>query len=255
MEKIVRENFEIRTDETMAIPLPCQIESNQKKEKFDPDMGLALAGQFCYNRPVGVSIVSDHEEQEDRESSDALYISRVLNGDRNAFAFILKKYKMYVMKIVSRHIPFEDAEEVAHDAFIRIYESLAKLNGPDGLKQWMAAIATRTCYDYWRKAYKSKEVPMSSFGEEHQEWLERILSGVPESSIEEIAEEVESRELLNWALGKLTPEDRMVLELVYMEELSIREVADLLGWSTANVKIRSFRSRAKMRKLLEGLIR
>jgi len=233
MEKIVRENFEIRTDETMAIPLPCQIESNQKKEKFDPDMGLALAGQFCYNRPVGVSIVSDHEEQEDRESSDALYISRVLNGDRNAFAFILKKYKMYVMKIVSRHIPFEDAEEVAHDAFIRIYESLAKLNGPDGLKQWMAAIATRTCYDYWRKAYKSKEVPMSSFGEEHQEWLERILSGVPESSIE----------------------DRMVLELVYMEELSIREVADLLGWSTANVKIRSFRSRAKMRKLLEGLIR
>jgi RNA polymerase sigma-70 factor (ECF subfamily) len=43
----------------------------------------------------------------------------------------------------------------------------------------------------------------------------------------------------------------MVLELVYLEGLSVREVADLLGWSTANVKIRSFRSRRKLHKLLE----
>ncbi|OPY74132.1 MAG: ECF RNA polymerase sigma-E factor [Syntrophorhabdus sp. PtaU1.Bin002] len=218
-------------------------------------MELALDSQLCYNRPVGISAVIDHREQDEHAPSDAAHISHVLNGDRNAFAFILEKYKMYVLKIVNRHIPYEDAEEVAHDAFIRIYESLAKFTGPEGFKQWMAAITTRTCYDYWRKAYRSKEVPISSLGEEHQEWLERVLSDGPGGSLEEIGAATEARDLLNWALGKLTPEDRMVLELVYMEGLSVREVANLLGWSTANVKIRSFRSRAKLHKLLKGLIR
>ncbi|OPY81487.1 MAG: ECF RNA polymerase sigma-E factor [Syntrophorhabdus sp. PtaU1.Bin153] len=218
-------------------------------------MELALADQLCYNRPVWIAAVIDCREEDEQISSDAVYIDRVLRGDRNAFAFILKKYKMYVLKIVNRHVPYEDAEEVAHDAFVRIYESLAKFTGPEGFRQWMAAITTRTCYDYWRRAYRSKEVTMSSFGEEHQEWLERVLSDTPESSLEEIGAEAEARDLLNWVLGKLTPEDRMVLELVYMEGLSVREVADLLGWSVANVKIRSFRSRAKLRKLLKGLVR
>ena len=48
---------------------------------------------------------------------------------------------MYVLKIVNRHIPYEDAEEVAHDAFIRIYESLAQFKGPEGFRKWMAAIS------------------------------------------------------------------------------------------------------------------
>jgi RNA polymerase sigma-70 factor (ECF subfamily) len=42
----------------------------------------------------------------------------------------------------------------------------------------------------------------------------------------------------------------MVIELVYLEELSVKEAADLLGWSVGNVKVRSFRSRKKLEKLL-----
>jgi RNA polymerase sigma-70 factor (ECF subfamily) len=97
-----------------------------------PDMELALPGQLCYNRPVWVPAVIDNAEQDEREASDLAYISRVLAGDRNAFAFLLRRYKMYVLKIVGRHVPYEDAEEVAHDAFIRVYESLAKFTGSGG---------------------------------------------------------------------------------------------------------------------------
>jgi RNA polymerase sigma-70 factor (ECF subfamily) len=61
--------------------------------------------------------------------------------------------------------------------------------------------------------------------------------------------------LLDWALAKLSPEDRMVIELVYLEELSVKEAADLLGWSAANVKVRSFRSRKKLHSLISGLIK
>lgn len=208
---------------------------------------LALPIGVCYNRPVEQNLTTS--KAIDRE--DRAYIDRIVNGDRNAFSYIVKKYKMYVLKIVGRHVPYADAEEVAHDAFIRIYESLAQFRGPDGFRQWMAAITTRTCYDYWRRAYRSNEVPMSSLGDEHREWLDRVAS--ERVSVEDIASRAEAREVLDYALSKLSPEDRMVLELVYMEGLSVREVADLLGWSSANVKIRSFRSRKKLHKLLNDL--
>ena len=64
----------------------------------------------------------------------------------------------------------------------------------------------------------------------------------------------EAGELLGRALDRLSPEDRMVLEMVYLEGLSGKEAAGLLGWSVANVKIRLFRSRKKLRKILAGFL-
>jgi len=243
--------YEIEREPGRQSHLPFPGGANRQKDPHAGEMELALPRQLCYNKPVWVSAVVDQIERDGHEPSDAGYIARVLNGEKNAFAFLLKKYKMYVLKIVNRHIPYEDAEEVAHDAFIRAYESLAKFSGPEGFRHWIAAIAVRTCYDYWRRAYRSKEVSMSSLGDEHRQWIERTLAEPSGGSIDDIGREIEAREVLNWALSKLTPEDRMVLELVYMEGMSVREVAGLLGWSAANVKIRSFRSRNKLRKLLK----
>ena len=63
----------------------------------------------------------------------------------------------------------------------------------------------------------------------------------------------ETREILEWALGKLTPEDRMIILLVHFEGYTIHEVADFLGFTRANVKVRAFRARKKLRETLESL--
>jgi RNA polymerase sigma-70 factor (ECF subfamily) len=91
---------------------------------------------------------------------------------------------------------------------------------------------------------------MSSFTEEHQVWLEEALSDESSQSYHERGLQKEAREILDWALDRLSAEDRMVLELVYLEGHSVKEAARLLGWSTANVKVRSFRSRKKLYNLL-----
>jgi RNA polymerase sigma-70 factor (ECF subfamily) len=96
---------------------------------------------------------------------------------------------------------------------------------------------------------------MSSLTEKHQRWLEEVISEESDQLLEETGSQKEARELLDWALGKLSAEDRTVLELVYLEGLSGKEAADLLGLSVANVKVRSFRSRRKLKKLLEGLMK
>jgi RNA polymerase sigma-70 factor (ECF subfamily) len=108
----------------------------------------------------------------------------------------------------------------------------------------------RTCYDYWRKHYRYREIPMSSLSEAHREWLDRILSDVSVTSWEDVSRRREAREILDWGLNQLSAADRMVLELVYLEGESVKEAARLLGWSVANVKVRAFRARRKINKLL-----
>jgi RNA polymerase sigma-70 factor (ECF subfamily) len=189
------------------------------------------------------------------KSSDAEIVRQVLEGDTNAFESLLIRYKELVLRIVKKHVPYNEVEETTQDVFVRLYQSLPNFKGKSAFKQWMSSIAVRTCYDYWRKAYRSREVPVSSLTEKHQEWLEKVISDQSEQSLYEKGSQNEARELLDWALGKLSPEDRMVLELVYLEGLSGKEAADLLGWSVAKVKVRAFRSRKKLEKILAGVIK
>jgi RNA polymerase sigma-70 factor (ECF subfamily) len=187
--------------------------------------------------------------------SDAEIIAQVIEGNVNAFETLMNRYRDMVLKIVKKRVPFSNLEETAQDVFIRAYQSLPTFKGKSNFSQWISSIAVKTCYDYWRKAYRSQEVSMSSLSEQHQNWLEEAVSDPSESSLDEKVVQKEGLELLDWALGQMSPEDRMVLELVYLEGLSGKEAANILGWSLANVKIRSFRSRRKLEKLLSGFMK
>ncbi len=182
--------------------------------------------------------------------SDQKVVNRVLSGDVDAFESLLKKYKNDMMKIANKHVPYNQIEEIAQDIFIRAYKSLPTFNQKNGFKQWLSGIAVRTCYDYWRKQYRSRELPMSALTEKHQAWLETVMTDESNCNFEEMGKQKEAKELLDSALDKLSPENRMVIELVYLEGLSGKEAAKLLGWSLANVKIRSFRSRKKLKQIL-----
>jgi len=186
-------------------------------------------------------------------SADAEVVYQVVSGDVNAFERLLKRYEAHVLRIVKKHIPFDKVEEVAQDVFIRIYQSLPNFKRDDSFKQWLSTITVRTCYDFWRKHYRYREIPISSLSEKHQAWLEEAMATRSSQSFDDIASQKEAREILDWALDRLSPEDRMVLELVYLEGYSVKEAAKLLGWSTAKVKVRSFRSRKKLHKLFKEM--
>jgi len=187
--------------------------------------------------------------------TDTEIITRVVEGNVNAFEALMIRYQEKVLKIVKKRIPYRNLEEIMQDVFIRVYQSLATFEGKSNFDQWVSSIAVRTCYDYWRKAYKTHELPMSSLSEEHQKWLRETVAHSSDTSLEEKIKQKEGRELLDWALRQMSPDDRMVLELIYLEGLSGKEAANILGWSLANVKIRSFRARRKLEKLLANFIK
>ena len=189
-------------------------------------------------------------KQDPCDPGDYEIVHEIIAGNVNAFEQLLKKYQNYVLKIVKRHIPYAEVKDTTQDVFIRAYQSLRTFKGDSGFEHWLSTIAVRTCYDFWRKRYKSRELSISALGMEHRDWLEKALSDRSSRSFHEGGLRKEAREILDWALGRLSAEDRMVLELVYLEDHSVKETARLLGWSTANVKVRSFRSRRKLHKLL-----
>ena len=186
--------------------------------------------------------------------SDSEIIKQVMDGNADAFALLLTRYKNHVARIVNWRVPHDAVEETAHNVFIRAYQSLPTYKEKGSFEQWISSIAVRTCYDFWRERYRIRELPMSSLSEKHREWLENAITYTSDHTFQKRVEQQEAREVLTWALEKLSAEDRMVVELVYLEGLSVKEAAELLGWSTANVKVRLFRTRKKLRRLLAGVI-
>lgn len=187
--------------------------------------------------------------------TDAAIVQQVIDGNTNAFETLMKRYEQPVLGILKRHLPYNQVEETAQDVFVRAYQSLPGFKQSGSFRHWLSSIAVRACYDHWRKHYRNREMPMSTLTEAQADWLEKTLSDTSGNAYEELGRQKEAREVLDEALDRLSAEDRMVLELVYLEGLTGKEAAKLLGWSVANVKVRAFRSRKKLEKILTGLAR
>lgn len=188
--------------------------------------------------------------EQEQALTDEEIVRLVLAGNTDAFERLVARHDTQVFRIVGRHVPRDRVEEVAQDVFVRAFTSLASFSGRSVFSHWLATLAVRACYGFWREAYRSREIPMSALGEEGEKRLERTLTAQAGQSFQERASAKEDRELLHWALAQLSPENRMVLTLVHLEGRSVREAADLLGWSQINVKVRAHRARLTLRKLL-----
>jgi RNA polymerase sigma-70 factor, ECF subfamily len=165
----------------------------------------------------------------------------------------VERYGGFVLGVVKKHVPFQHVEDIIQDVFLKVYRSLSMFENRSSFRHWLSVIAVRTCYDFWREQYKSREFPISSLSEEHEMWLNTAMSEQSDYIFRKKGLEKEAAEILDWALERLSAEDRIVLELVYLEDYSVKETARLLGWSVANVKVRSFRSRKKLHKLIMAM--
>lgn len=182
-------------------------------------------------------------------SDDLEIIRRVLQGEIDRFAQLIARYQQHVAKIANRHVPSDRVAEVAHDVFVRAYSSLSSFSGQTPFEHWLSGIAVRTCYDFWR-ARRREELPVSALATEHQVWMDHVLAAESDEQFREQARRQEASELLQWALGHLSAENRLVLTLVHLDGYSVREAADLLGWTVVNVKVRAHRARHALRELL-----
>ncbi len=185
-------------------------------------------------------------------------IRRVLAGDTDLFEELLMRYQEHVGRIVAGHVPREIVDEVAHDVFVRAYTSLPTYSFRTPFSHWLSTIAVRSCYDAWRSVSARKEVSLSGSSdaaEEQQQWIEHVLATESKERFGVMVRQQDATNLLQGALAQLSPENRMVITLVHLEGRSVREAAELLGWSVVNVKVRAHRARQQLRKILNVLLK
>jgi RNA polymerase sigma-70 factor (ECF subfamily) len=202
---------------------------------FIPGIHLSMADDSL---PVG---------RPSRGESDL--VRRIRGGETDRFAELIERYQRHVGRIVGQRVPADRVRELVHDVFVKAYVNLAQFSDSVPFEHWLAGIAVRTCYDFWR-AQARDEVPVSALSEDHQNWIEQTLSAQSDSRFREQTAKREAAEVLEWALRQLSPEHRAVLTLVHLDGYSVREAAQLLGWSLINVKVRAHRARHALRTLL-----
>ena len=171
------------------------------------------------------------------ETSDERLIQSTLAGDDEAFAELVRRYKGRVFGIAARFARNgAELDDVCQEIFIKVYRNLGRFRGDAPFEHWLSRIAVRACYDLLRKTRREREqVP---------------LDGLP-LGVEDNMAPQQAREVLEFAMAKLSPKHRLAITLLELEEKSVRETAELTGWSEANVKVRAFRARQALKKILE----
>lgn len=178
-------------------------------------------------------------------------ITDVLGGDVDAFEQLLARYETTVARVIAAHVPGEHVAEVAHETFIRAYKSLPGYRPIKPFANWLTTIAMRSCHDFWRQHYRCREAPACDLSEDGQLFLETALAVRSKDEFETMVRQREAKEVLALVLDQLTPMDRMVLTSTYLEDRSVRETAELLDISAANVKVRAFRAKRKLKNFLK----
>jgi RNA polymerase sigma-70 factor, ECF subfamily len=184
------------------------------------------------------------------ERTEADLIAAVLKGDVASFEPLVEKYSPRIFAMARRYARREsEVEDIAQEVWLKAFEKLSSFRGEAPFEHWLMRLAVRICYDFLRGHQRSRETTFTELSEPEEDWLDRFFSQ-PESS-EENAEA--ARQLVALVLEQLSPAARLVITLAEIEQLPMKEVARLTGWSVPLAKVRAFRARAEMRKVLSRI--
>jgi len=177
-------------------------------------------------------------------TNDQVYIDKILDGDANAFAVIVERYKDLVYTLALRMMKHrEEAEEVAQDTFIKVYKSLNRFKGDSKFSTWIYRVAYNTCLDRIKKHKRQYHtVAIDEYTEHQVKTLDNALDKI---------EEQEKQQAIQSCLELLPSEDSFLLTLYYFEELSLDEISKIVGLKPNNVKVKIFRSRKKLATILK----
>jgi RNA polymerase sigma-70 factor (ECF subfamily) len=181
------------------------------------------------------------------ERTETELIAAVLKGDSASFEPLVQKYSPRVFATARRYARREsEVEDIAQEVWLKAFEKLNGFRGEAPFEHWLMRMTVRTCYDFLRGHQRNRESSFSDLTEPENDWLDRFVTA-PETAAENAAA---ARLLIGRVLERLSPPARLVITLLEIEDRSVKEISKLTGWSVPLVKVRAFRARAEMRKIL-----
>jgi RNA polymerase sigma-70 factor (ECF subfamily) len=181
------------------------------------------------------------------DDAEARLVQASAAGDEDAFAALVRRYQGRVFRLVGRFFRQpQDVEEVAQETFLRAWLKLGTYSARAPFEHWLTRLCLRCAYDRLRRQGHRQTVQPLSGRHAAEDGNGHDLEDVAAPAMDATARlEVER------LLERLTPPDRFLLVLLESEGWSVAEIAERLGWSRVNVKVRAHRARQRLRRVLE----
>lgn len=184
------------------------------------------------------------------ERTEAELIAAVLAGDAASFEPLVAKFSPRVFATCRRYARREsEVQDIAQEVWLKAFGKLKTFRGEAPFEHWLMRMTVRTCYDFLRGHQRNRESSFTDLSEPENDWLERFVAAPGNAS-----ENADAAKLLvNRVLEKLSPAARLVITLLEIEDRSVKEIAEITGWSVPLVKVRAFRARAEMKKIVSRM--
>lgn len=165
-------------------------------------------------------------------------ICKSRQGDGQAYRRLIEQHQPAVGKLLWRFTRDRtDHEELVQEVFIQAYISLGSYAGNAPLEHWLAKIAVRVGFSYWRKR-RRLPAPLSE-----DDWRQLAAPQPPENE--------QAADIVHRLLERLPPNDRLVLTLRYLEQCDIAQTAYRTGWSQVRVRVQTHRAIQKLKRLTQ----
>src|SRR4051812_18114051 len=181
------------------------------------------------------------EEEVSRE-----LVAAALRDDDEAARELVRRLYPLVAKLVRAHRPARSAEEdLCQMIFIKVMQKLSQFSGKVPLEHWVSRIAINTCINQIQAEKARPELREADLSEEQAAVVRNLATTAGELGPDQ---SFASRELVEHLMHALQPAERLVIDLLYLQQQTVAEIGKLTGWSNALVKVRAFRARQKMKK-------
>ena len=186
----------------------------------------------------------------DSLDADRALVAAILSRQPGAFEQLVREYQGLCWRVVDRMVRHpDDTRELCQEAFLRIHQTLHQYRGESALKSWVAQVA----YSIAKRHLERRRIPLveNTVSDDGTALIDRIGDGI---DLEARTSEQDINTHLHAAINALPPLQRTLLTLYHLEEISIAEIAILTDLAEGTIKSHLFRSRKRLRELLESRI-
>lgn len=185
------------------------------------------------------------------EKNDIELINECLKGNNESLGVLVKRYLKPIYGFVLRNVRNErDAEDLTQEIFVKAWRNLKQFDQKRNFQAWVFGIAKNACIDFFRK---EKALPFSEFETEEGKNIIADTLIDPAPLPDELSEKRNTKNILEATINQLSPKYRLVLNLYYNSNLTLREIAESLKEPLHTIKSRHRRALIQLKKLLPEL--
>jgi len=190
------------------------------------------------------------------QADEAALLVEVRQGDARAVTEFYNRYLDRVYNFVFHRVggSVEDAEDVTQDTFVSAFRSIGNFRGDASVFTWLCGIAKNKVRDFIRQRHRAKDIPREQMIDlEDPEAMDRALGAVWQCSLaDEVVEQDEARAVVRDLFSRLSDDEREALWLRYVEELPVKEIAQVLGRTVKGIEGLLTRAKKKAAQSPEG---